>query len=138
MKPEKEKILFDKFPLLFADIDKPKTVSLMSFGICCKDGWFDLIYKMAEKIENILENMKTENPDEELPRAFQMKEKFGVFLCYMSSSNDAIDSAIEEAEITSAITCEKCGQPGKMRKGSWLRTLCIKCPLYERAENARL
>lgn len=141
MSPEKTKILFKTFPLLYADVNKSPKESLMCFGVNCGDGWFNLIYKMSEKLDNIIQKIKEENPDSQLPRASQIKEKFGLLRCYMSSYNDSIDQAIGEAEAESSKTCEDCGQPGKLRDGSWIFTLCDTCDrkkhpyLYNKNDN---
>lgn len=59
----------------------------------------------------------------------QIKEKFGGLriYSYIEGSDESI-IAIEAAEniaIEAAWkTCEACGQPGELRGGGWLRTLC--------------
>lgn len=62
--------------------------------------------------------------DANYPRASQVKEKYGTLRFYMSSANDKMYDMIEDAESKSAVTCEECGQPGELRGGGWLRTLC--------------
>lgn len=61
------------------------------------------------------------------PSAMQVKEKYGTLCFYMTSSTDEMEDAISEAEAKSAVTCEDCGQPGVLRGGGWLRTLCDSC-----------
>jgi hypothetical protein len=46
---------------------------------------------------------------------------------YMTAETDEMEKLIDEAESASAITCEYCGQPGKLRNTGWLFTLCDKC-----------
>jgi hypothetical protein len=56
--------------------------------------------------------------------AVQVKEKFGTLRFYINGGDEAILHYIEMAEAMSAHTCEECGQPGKLRSGGWIRTLC--------------
>ena len=59
----------------------------------------------------------------------QVKEKFGTLRVYVGDvdSQAVIEAALKEAEAASAVTCEDCGRPGKIRAGGWLRTLCDSC-----------
>ena len=59
----------------------------------------------------------------------QIKEKFGTLRFYVGGASDEIHDAIDEAERLSEITCERCGEPGTLRRNSWLATLCDKCNL---------
>ena len=58
------------------------------------------------------------------PRASQVKEKFGGLRVYLTSSTDEMEQAIRQAEEESFKTCEICGEPGALRRGGWLATLC--------------
>lgn len=60
------------------------------------------------------------------PKAAQVKEKFGTLSFYMTTGTDEIYDLIAEAEKKSAVTCEVCGEPGELRRGGWLKTLCDK------------
>ena len=57
----------------------------------------------------------------------QIKEKFGGLRFYIGKTNDALDKAIQRAEIESLSICERCGKPGRLRDEGWLLTLCDKC-----------
>jgi hypothetical protein len=66
----------------------------------------------------------------------QIKEKFGTLRYYCASSNDdlgselldAFDVITDDAERASAITCERCGEPGVLhRTRYWAKTLCNSC-----------
>jgi replicative DNA helicase Mcm len=46
---------------------------------------------------------------------------------YMTSANEVMMHAIEEAEAKSAITCEDCGQPGTTGGTGWIKTRCEEC-----------
>lgn len=58
--------------------------------------------------------------------AVQVKEKFGSLRFYISGGDDVVHALISMAESMSAITCEVCGDAGKMQTGGWIRTLCDK------------
>lgn len=66
----------------------------------------------------------------------QVKEKFGTLRYYCAPSSDdaspeildALDAITDDAERTSAITCERCGEPGVLqRTRHWVKTLCTSC-----------
>lgn len=54
----------------------------------------------------------------------QIKEKFGTLRFYVGAAPDHVYDAIDAAERLSAVTCEKCGEPGVLREGGWRLTLC--------------
>ena len=56
----------------------------------------------------------------------QIKEKFGGLRFYINGAPDGVHKLIREAENKSYEICEVCGEPGEMRKGSWIVTLCDK------------
>ena len=47
--------------------------------------------------------------------ADQVKEKFGTLRFYYTGGDDRIDGMVRMAESMSAVTCETCGAPGKLR-----------------------
>jgi hypothetical protein len=54
----------------------------------------------------------------------QVKEKFGTLRFYYSGGDAYIDGLVAMAESMSAVTCEECGKPGRVRPGGWLRCQC--------------
>lgn len=62
--------------------------------------------------------------------ATQIKEKFGTLRFYYRGGDDYIWGLEAMADSMSAVICEDCGSPGKLRsrkkeqKYSWIRTLC--------------
>lgn len=56
----------------------------------------------------------------------QVKEKFGGLRFYYNGGDDVVDGMVRMAESWAANTCETCGQPGTLRHGGWIRTLCDK------------
>jgi len=119
MKREKQEELFKAFPNLYSGHNKSIRHSLMGFGFECGDGWFDLIYKLSQKISMQFPDVK----------AVQVKEKYGGLRFYVSSAPDQIFDLIEEYEKTSLTVCEQCGSStGKQQSnGSWVFTRCSKC-----------
>jgi hypothetical protein len=56
--------------------------------------------------------------------ATQIKEKFGTLRFYYWGGDDYCRGVESMAESMSAVTCEVCGSPGKLRNGGWVQTLC--------------
>ncbi|MGL6236121.1 MAG: hypothetical protein ACRC20_12345 [Segniliparus sp.] len=88
-------------------------------------GWHGIVLELDKKLR------------EEAPgfRWSQIKEKFGGLRAYLFFGEDTPDEVRERAhQLTDAAeeqawkTCEKCGEPGRMRKEhAWGRTLCDTC-----------
>jgi hypothetical protein len=117
MSPEQTERLFARFPRLFAARTKPDTESRMCDGFACGDGWFDLVWRLCEKLDAL--------PSE--PVAFQVKEKFGQLRFYLEGRHEGARELIAAAEVESSRTCEVCGVPGVLREfGSRLKTTCAE------------
>jgi hypothetical protein len=56
----------------------------------------------------------------------QVKEKFGGLRFYVRGASREVYNRIEEAELQSLDTCEKCGEKGLQSSwgGYWISTLC--------------
>jgi hypothetical protein len=100
----------------------------------CGIGWYRILHDLSLKIEKILEREAEDSKlheGEENERvemfAIQVKEKYGTLRFYMSSETDEISALIRGAEIRSSLTCEVCGDPGKMRGERWFLVRCDKC-----------
>jgi len=135
MKQELDDRLVKTFPLTYADRHKDKTVTCMCWGFNVSEGWLSIVEDLSQKLETLIQEWLTKNPDKEHPRVAQVKEKFGllrVYLDYYDSKRDgdptvaAMWSAINEAAAVSAKTCEWCGSPGVFRseKMPWKKTFC--------------
>lgn len=126
MNDSNTKRLFAEFPNLYCDKNLPDTKTRICDGFVCGDGWFDVVYKLSQKLEKaIIEYKKVNKDDPKPPRAFQVKEKFGALCFYMSHYTDEMRDIIDEAEQKSHVTCVKCGRPGKLRaERRWHQTLC--------------
>lgn len=66
--------------------------------------------------------------ESDIPRAVQVKSKFGTLRFYVSHGNDKIYDLISEYESKSSKICELCGDQGELSsKNYWWSTLCEKC-----------
>ncbi len=64
-------------------------------------------------------------PDEVDPvQIDQIKEKFGSLRYYYTGGDEYIAGMVDLVEELSTRICERCGKPGKIRTGGWLKTLC--------------
>jgi hypothetical protein len=91
-------------------------------GLFHDDGWFDILWQLCEDLELLVAEL-----EQATVRQFeilQVKEKFGGLRIHVNGADDAIRQRIEAAERESFRTCEVCGQPGELREGSWIKTLC--------------
>lgn len=118
MRAELEEKLFGAFPKLYEGRGKPPLENLLCFGLECGDGWFQLLWRLSEKLQGIAPEA----------RAVQVKEKFGGLRFYLETSTEEIFNEVEKFEEESFRVCESCGVPGELRrKRGWLRTLCKPC-----------
>jgi hypothetical protein len=124
MKQELDEALCRDFPLLFRDRNEDMETTAMCWGFEFASGWEPLVREAAVKIEAILRAWYDEDPDEDLPCATQVKEKFGRLRIHMDFGTDEIFRIIEVADEKSAVTCEICGKPGESRNKGWIYTLC--------------
>src|SRR5271170_3094477 len=112
MTEDLEDKLVRAFPNLYRDVKcSDPTQSCMYWGIEVGDGWYNLLWKLSEKLEQEILKYKASDWDEDpdsLPMASQIKEKYGTLRVYMSHSSDAMDLLIDEAESESEVTCERC------------------------------
>jgi RNA polymerase-binding transcription factor DksA len=133
--------LFNDFPRLFKGKDLGMRENLMCFGFECGDGWFGLIYQLSKDLEvefqKLPETEKQEAIENDHYIAMQVKEKFGGLRFYMSIETKEMGRLISEAEDKSYTICESCGNPGEVRRGGWVQTLCDVCvsPKEEQNEN---
>lgn len=154
MSPELDRQLCDRYPLIFRYRQAGEEVSAMGRGFEHGDGWLHildilchLLYRdylvaadaYAELLEQenatpslagtlSLEHARRRRAKEEaarkVPAAMQVKEKFGVLRFHVDKADERARRFIEFAQAMSARACETCGSPGRLRSGSWRRTLC--------------
>lgn len=134
----------EKYPLIFSARCE------MSIG----DGWFDIIDALCANIQSHIDhavkqrewtikwNNQVNDPENDWTAKFverkerpvpelveqviasQIKEKFGTLRFYYHGGDDYIRGLEAMADSMSAVTCEECGKPGKIRSGGWVKTLC--------------
>jgi hypothetical protein len=121
MRKELEQKLVERWPAWFNTGGDIKH-TLMSRGFTHDDGWFDILWRLCVDLEFLVAEFeqKTECQFEIL----QVKEKFGGLRIHVNNANDPIRQRIETAIQESLHTCEVCGQPGALREGGWIKTLC--------------
>ena len=119
--------LYKKYPQLFVQKDWDKTKTRMCWGISCDDGWYDLINKTCQDLNQYIKLNK--NNSIQLPQFYQIKQKFGRLRIYIDNANNEIRSMMRNIENFSSIVCEKCGSTKSVEQhGSiWIKSLCKKC-----------
>ena len=80
---------------------------------CVGAGWAALINKAYDYL--------SERPN---IIVVQVKEKYGGLRIYTDAYDEEVDKVLMLLEIDSFNICEVCGAAGKLRGGSWYRTLC--------------
>lgn len=122
--------MMERYPLLYANRHGSMRETCMCWGIECGEGWYKIIDELSAKLTKLI----LELPEEERKhfRAAQVKEKFGTLRFYMGCETDDMSKAIAEAEDATAVTCETCGKPGKIRPGGWVVVRCDECDEAER------
>jgi len=132
MKKIHEKILRIKHPELYKKI-----------YFECGSGWFDILDKVAEKIERL------ETAGKIRIEPSQIKEKFGSMRYYYYEMHratkdkekqrifsDIISDVIHKAETETENTCEQCGKFGSINNTGWLQCLCDPCRTKQEQERA--
>jgi hypothetical protein len=96
--------------------------TLMPQGFTHRDGWFEIIWRLCADLEPLVAELeKATGLKFEI---LQVKEKFGGLRVHTNQANDAIRQRLESAIKESFHTCEVCGQPGLLREGGCIKTLC--------------
>src|SRR5438067_2531456 len=123
MTKDLEQKLVECWPTWF-DIRGDPRLTRMVDGFAHDDGWFEIVWRLCADLEPIVAEIekKTWLPFE----VRQVKEKMGGLVVYVNYHSDAISERITAAYWESLKTCEVCGQPGRRRGGSRIRTLCAE------------
>lgn len=121
--------LFSSYPLLYRGHDRKSLSNPMQFGFACGDGWFRIIDELSAKAEKIItEMMNAGTPTQKLPKAVQVKEKFGRLTIAMANAQGTgVDDLMSEAAAKAEETCMRCGASGSLRQTDYLATLCDSC-----------
>lgn len=131
MNDELDKQLCEKYPKIFKNRHAHSTETAMFWGFEHSDGWYKILDSLCGQIQSYIdwknrsaaagyENFK---PVEQVV-ATQVKEKFGGLRFYYKGGDEHISGMVRMAESWASITCEVCGQPGEIRQGGWIKTLC--------------
>jgi hypothetical protein len=128
----------DTFINILKDVE-PSLISPALTEMSCGPGWFPIIYDVVRKLRVIKEGPLSHGAPLYL---ITVKQKFGklrIYYVHKPASTfalldgrlmESVRKVLDEAEEKSAITCEACGYPGKlkaMRAGA--RTLCDDCTI---------
>lgn len=99
-----------------------------------KSKWKDYHYKLYS-VEK-LEGYKLALEQSIVPKAVQIKEKFGELRFYVDTCNKDQEKYITQAEYMSNYVCEECATMNRVYTFSmgWMRTLCIPCALNRYGE----
>ena len=127
MREELENKLYEKYPKLFAQRNLPDTISLMSYGIGVGDGWYNIMNVLCWTIQNHVDYQQRKDPEYKQVEFFQIKEKFGGLRVYTSGADEVVNNLIIFAENMANVTCEQCGNPGKIRHTGWNTCRCDEC-----------
>ncbi len=109
-------IIIKKYPVLCKRTKLSSYKSCMGRGFVVGNGWFKLVCELCLKLSKI-DGVELE----------QVKEKLGFLTVYIDGGNSETRTIINEMSGRSAGICEKCGEKGERRGGSWIRVLCDKC-----------
>lgn len=88
-------------------------------GISIDTGWQKIIESLSANIDFYVKQSKID-----YPKVAQIKEKFGDLRFYYDGGDEQIHGMVRMAESWASNTCEVCGEPGKLRHGGWMKTLC--------------
>lgn len=102
----------------------PKMYSGRYGGFAVGKGWWPLIEKLSETIQNHVDHKKKQGDDCPQVIVQQVKEKFGTLRFYYDGGDDFVHGASWLAESMTGMLCEECGGLGKTRGDGWVRTLC--------------
>lgn len=122
MQKELEQRLVERWPTWFkteGDIRCTATPQGFEHG----DGWFDILWRSCVDLEPLVAAFEQASGSQF--EVQQVKEKFGGLRFYVNCRrNEAIRQRIGIAADESFHTCEICGQPGRLREDSWIKTVC--------------
>jgi hypothetical protein len=138
--------LYAYYPGIFIRKDLSPQESTMYWGICCGDGWYELLNSLCEEIDCHIEqeNFNRKRRYEKLKwwrklftkpqsaitfEARQVKEKFGSLRFYYDGGDDRIKGMVRMAESISNRICDVCGGAARpvYPTESWV---AVRCPQH--------
>lgn len=94
-------------------------------GFAIGEGWWPLVEKLCSSIQSHIDwKFQCFNGGTPNVVVKQIKEKLGGLRFYYEGGDDYVRGLVDMAESMSYSICEKCGKPGTVRSGGWIRTLC--------------
>lgn len=130
MRSDLEDKLLNDFPLLYRGAKEGVHRNLMSLGFCCGDGWFDLIYKLSEKLERVIEVYAA---DPSAPLVCECGHQYHEHATDSHHSRCLVEwrEALQLRTPTSVL-CPDWGRPGSLKKKllSTCRLLNFKIRIY--------
>ena len=138
MNQELDQNLCETFPILYQNRRGDPRVTLMCWGFECGDGWYNILYQLSRQIQGHLdwnnrrrETLLLNNPynipiPDQIPQVTvtQVKQKYGTLRFYYDGGDELIRGMVTMAEAMTAVTCETCGAPGRIRGNHWFYTAC--------------
>ncbi len=95
----------------------PKILNNQS--IDCGDGWYGIIDNLCGVIQRYVDGVTRYEDDKEVhcPQVYatQVKEKFAGLRFYYRGGDEAVEGMIYMAEWMAQHTCDRCGEPGKLK-----------------------
>lgn len=139
MKREYDEMLCQKYPKIFANRHSDPKETLMCWGFECGDGWYNLIDHLCLNIQSHIDWELKQGKEVEQVVAVQVKEKFGSLRFYVEGGDDYTRGMIRLAESLSAMMCEGCGIPSKIKNNDgWYSNICPVCVGLREQERAKL
>lgn len=117
--------LLKAFPNLYRSIAQAPILDAGRFNFQIDDGWFELLVELSAEIESIAQRQNLSGdtwPDVKVVEAQNASMRFNLL-----QYNEEMHKMAHMFEVKSTCTCEKCGNPGKVRDSIWLETLCDAC-----------
>jgi hypothetical protein len=125
MKLQNTQKLIEAFPNLYRTIAKKPIEDSARFNFQIDDGWFDLLVELSRELESIAQRQSLSGDD--WPDVKFVEAKYASMRFNLHHHNDEMHKMAYKFEVKSTKTCEKCGNPGKIRDSIWLETLCDAC-----------
>ena len=127
-----EKPFWKKFDYMFRERKLLMSQTTMCWGLCVGKGWKQLLWELCTKLQRELDKRGNESLKMNFA-VHQVKEKYGTLRFYVNGyTNKIMDALINNAEDMSFITCEVCGNLGKLSsKGNWRAVRCKICAKKE-------
>lgn len=95
------------------------------------DSWLRHYFTSGDYVNtDLIESAKAKLNFRKVPKACpqvtvdQVKEKFGTLRFYYSGGDETVDGMVRMAETMSSLTCEVCGNKGKLGGRGWYSTRC--------------